>query len=957
MTDGADETLNMTLSSLETSKEASQNNSSSPQVAGYELRRELGRGTFGVVWEAIRLQTGQKVALKLVLHEHRLHWEYFARELALLVDLEDHPYTLTVLDADLQNSPPFIVTPLVEGGSLQAHPGANLDTIYRWIEQIAEALQYIHSKGVIHCDLKPSNIFVTSSESIRVGDLGQSRRVVDGEMSWGTIGYMAPEQCQQLAGRRSAPSVLWDVYGFGATAYWLLTRQRARIQQGDQERLASVSGAGQLAGHYADCLKKNPLLPVRSLNPEVDKAMAAIVECCLTISPSKRTSSMEDVVEDLARRRQGGRLYCLRPWSTGYLLTWAMGRPAFQVGILILLLLMAGIYYAVASYRERQFTLLTQSGLHALETGRIEEAYLGWLGALSYRHKDPSVRARLSFLPVIMSYPNQGEVRSVAFNRDGSLVATAAEASSSSSRASASLWEADTGRCLTRLVHRDSVRSVAFSPTEDLLATGSWDRTGMLYDIKKESVRFQIYHSSGIQDILFSSDGKYLASADQDGGVRLWNTSNGSLCPLELPPEGSEDQALLTQPLTFQRGGQLLAALSTPTTVRLWRTSGGKVLPWRLDCPSEINCVQFHPSKPWLAAGGDNGHLSIWDTQTGKSIKQFRVKARINALAFDPTGHWLAAAEDDGTARLWNIENWEWVDFFHQRPLLTLAFSSNGQMLAVGMGDKPRLWTVNEANGGARIWSTVHRQALSETLPHDGPVNQLVFHPRLPQLLAGSGSSLRASALYPGMAYCWGVRLPKFGEIASNATDAQKVNSGLKHSFYGASPQPGGGLRILTPDGQSLGQVGHGDNIAIRAFAFSPDGNLLATGSDDHTARLWSLPSLTPLGRPVPHEDSVTAVAINTDGRWLATAVTTWTGTSVRIWDSLEGTPISPALYCSQEVKNLEFTPDGQQLLANRGQFTWDVQLPESLSDAQLARQITRRLRAGLNLNGQLEKR
>lgn len=212
---------------------------------------------------------------------------------------------------------------------------------------------------------------------------------------------------------------LWS----GVTAYWLLTRHRARIRESDQHRLASATGANQLASYYYECLQQNEMVPIRSLNPKVDAGMAAIiVERCLKISPLSGTSSMEDVLQDLSRRRRGQRLHSLKPWSTSYLLRWALGRRSFQVGLLVLALIWPWSLYTLDAYRQRQFDLLTQSGLHALESGRTEEAYLRWLGALGYEPGDATTRARLSFLPVLMTYPNQGEVSSLAYNQDGSLL-------------------------------------------------------------------------------------------------------------------------------------------------------------------------------------------------------------------------------------------------------------------------------------------------------------------------------------------------------------------------------------------------------------------------------------------------------------------------------------------------------------------------------------------------------
>lgn len=926
----SDETLSMTLSSLETSKEASQVVTTIP---GYELRRELGRGSFGIVWEAVRAQTGQRVALKLVLHERRLNWDYFRRELALLVDLEDHPYTLTVLDADLGHHPPYIVTPLVEGGSLLSHQDAPLPQVIRWIEQTAEALHYIHSKGVIHCDLKPSNIFVTNSQSIRVGDLGQSRRVVDGEMAWGTIGYMAPEQCNQPPGKRITPSVLWDVYGFGATAYWMLTRQRARIRESDQARLASATGANQLASYYSDCLQQNPIVPIRSLNPKVDRELAAIVESCLRLDPARRPQSMDEVVQDLQRRRRGERLHCLRPWKLSYLLRWALGQRSFQFGILLVLVLWAGLLYGFFTYQQRQFYLLSQTGLHALESGRTEEAYLRWLGALRYRPGDPTTRARLSFLPVQMTYPDRGEHSCVAFSHTGAMLATASLGSSSMPNASARLWDARTGRQLAEIRHSASVQWVAFSPAEDLLVTASWDETGVAYDVAARKVRFEIHHDEALSEVLFSNDGKYLASTDQYGGVRLWESASGRRLPFESP---SGD--LVVQPIAFNPFGTELAALKTPLAVGLWDTRTGRPLKIDMSMQSEINDLHFHPTRPWLAAGGDDGSVTVWDTRNGKVVQRLKLTSRISQLRFSQTGDRLGAGCDDGTACLWNTDSWEPHTFPHARPVRSLNFSPDGNFLAVGLGEKKQLWSLSEPNGGVRVWDTHAFKAVTDTLAHDGPVNQVVFHPGRPLLAAASGAGLRVSSLYPGATRVWSLLLPEKGSWPVLKPPA---------AYQGKLKDD----RVVISD---LGVVRHGSKILINSFAFSQDNRLLATGAEDFTARLWSLPACTPRSRPMPHEGPVRAVAFNSDGKWLATAASSDSGTTVRIWDASDGSAISPPLFCAEAVTKLSFTPDDTRLVGNDGACVWTVQPPARQTDGNLREETRKRLKADIDESGQL---
>ncbi len=569
-----DDTLNMSLASLEKSKEASQQ-VFEVEIPGYEIKSELGRGSFGIVYEAIRLQTGQRVALKLVTHERRLHWEYFARELALLLDLEDHPYTLTVLDAKLDGEHPYIVTPLVEGGSLQNSAKHDLKSVERWIVQVAEALHYIHSKGVIHCDLKPSNIYLSTSDSIRVGDLGQSRRLMEGEGALGTLGFMAPEQCSLDPEKRVLPSVRWDVYGFGATAYWLLTGVRPRISESDQQEMARLSGVFSRASYYCDCLRLNPLIPVRKLNPKVDFELSVIVEGCLRVDPEKRTPSIADVLDDLRRRQKVEPLQCLRPWTPTYLLGVALRRRAVQFLLVLLLVLAVAGYALYQGAQDRMFAAHTESGIHAQESGRSEEAYLHWLAALRFRTGDKTTLQRLAFLPIQATYPHEDVVRSLSISCDNQVLATA------SADGTCALWSLETGAQLDVVRHKADVREVAFSPTDpNLLVTASWDGTAIVYDRAARSTLRVLTHEQdgyapGLTNLGISPDGKQVAIADDNGGIRLWTLATGQGVALERAPESDEG---VFQQLAFYPQGGLLAGLTRGQTARVWDTNSGKLV-------------------------------------------------------------------------------------------------------------------------------------------------------------------------------------------------------------------------------------------------------------------------------------------------------------------------------------------------------------------------------------------
>lgn len=937
---GHDDTLSMSLTSLEKSKEASLN-AFEVGIQGYELKSELGRGSFGIVYEAIRLKTGQRVALKLVTHERRLHWEYFARELALLLDLEDHPYTLTVLDARLDGEHPYIVTPLVEGGSLQLCEELPLDKVEVWIRQIAEALHYIHSKGVIHCDLKPSNIYRSGADSIRVGDLGQSRRLIEGEGALGTLGFMAPEQCSVDPEKRLLPSVRWDVYGFGATAYWLLTRRRPRISSDDHEELARLSGVVTRTHYYADCLHKNPLIPIRTLNPRVDADLAAIIEACLRIDPERRTPTMKEVLDDLRRRKKIEPLMCRRPWSASYLLGLGLRKRWIQSLLLVMLILAAAAYALFEAGQDRLFEAHLQSGIHAQESGRLEEAYLHWLKALSYRRGDPATRQRLGFLPILATYPHRDVVRSLALSRDGKWLATA------SADSTCGIWEVSSGTLLQSMAHQAAVREVAFSPTDtDLLVTASWDGTARMQRVGSSEPWRVLDHASpegkpGLTNVLFSPDGRWLATADDRGEVRLWEVSSGQSVPLEKAPEAEEG---VFQQLAFDSESHLLAALSGFNSARCWELSTGALASPILEHPEEITDLQFQPQKGVLAVGHDR-RISLWRVGTWNLEKTLAHPSGIQVLAYNRQGSLLAGGCLDGTVRIWP-EAGEFLDFPHSRPVQALEFRPDDRLLAVATGQRSLLLSNIQPNGAVRVWDIERQLPISEALPHHGPVTQVLFHADGQGIVTASGSERGLSSLYRGLARSWTLQLPLSSPGSANW----------------AEPNSPGEVQVKEDEirfGKQLFR--HGNGIRLGAFAFTSDQLYLATGGEDWTVRLWLAATGQSLLRPLAHEGSLRCLGFSSDGAWLASASSYWNeseGSQLRLWDVQSGNPISPVLFCPERVKRLRFGASKQhlELETDRGMSVFRL-APLQGDFASVYQQVTGRLRCLLDARGGLQLR
>jgi serine/threonine protein kinase len=310
-----------------------------PQVPGYEILGELGRGGMGVVYKARQLAAGRLVALKVHLGGGLASAAEIARfrgeaEAAAALD---HPCIVPVYEVSTLAGQPFFSMKLVEGGSLadrMAELRADRRAAVALLARVARAVHFAHQHGVIHRDLKPGNILLDADGTPLVADFGLARkatgdvRLTQTGAVLGTPAYMAPEQARGEKGLTTAV----DTYSLGAILYELLTG-RPPFQ------------AATALDTVLQLLERDPA-PPRRLDPTIDRDLEAISLKCLRKQPGERYPSAEALADDLERWLRGEPTVA-RPLSTlGTFRVWFRRnlRPAVCVlGIGIVCGLLGGV--------------------------------------------------------------------------------------------------------------------------------------------------------------------------------------------------------------------------------------------------------------------------------------------------------------------------------------------------------------------------------------------------------------------------------------------------------------------------------------------------------------------------------------------------------------------------------------------------------------------------------------
>lgn len=281
-----------------------------PELPGYRLEEVIGRGAFGEVWRALQLSTNQVVAVK-VFHQTSASG---LSELHHLERLGSHPYLLNILDAQLEHSPPYIVTSLLKSSlsnwmkqHAQAHDFNN--SVWAWLLQGSIALSYAHRRGVCHGNLKPSNFLLDSQDVLRISGFGHSSGQEHSEPQDPNQSYLegllfrSPESLLQGRGGESRPSAASDIYSLGATFYYLLTSFHPRISPQSLMRLEHYASVQQTARELWAHYHTNELVPILNYNPEVDSRLAIVVERCLALKPMRRYLRTVDLVTDLEQHQ------------------------------------------------------------------------------------------------------------------------------------------------------------------------------------------------------------------------------------------------------------------------------------------------------------------------------------------------------------------------------------------------------------------------------------------------------------------------------------------------------------------------------------------------------------------------------------------------------------------------------------------------------------------------------
>lgn len=915
------------------------------RIGRFEIRRFLGEGGFGRVYEAYDPSLKRQVALKVARPEQmqtRERIERFLREARSAGNLM-HPHIVAVFDSGQDGPHHYIASAFVPGRSLdrvlQANEkGLKLEQAAAIVRKLAEALAYAHREGVVHRDVKPGNVMLRDDGEPMLMDFGLAarqeegeERLTQGQVMMGTPAYMAPEQAQ---GNAEAAS---DQYSLGVALFELLTGQ-----------LPFVGGS---PAHYM-VLHETQMPPsLRTMRAEVPRDLEAICLKCLEKEPRKRYLSCQRLADDLRRWADSEPVRARLPGLGERVVKWAKRNPAVAgLMAVVVTTLLLGVSVATGLWMQASRALVkvqqerkradaaTENAKRDAEAARKarDEAKASekLAKAQSYRSESAlhahqlyrsllareqgnHAEARTILNQVNPNFENTWEqryarafdglrdprttlnghksgVRGVAISTDGNWIVSASEDQT------VKVWDALTGKEKHSLTgHKEIVLSAAISPDGKWIVSGGNDKTVKVWDAQTgKELRTLTGHSGPVVCLAFSPDGKRVISGSGDATVKVWDVPSWEIIRT-LEGHGSTIHGV-----AFSSDSKRIVSGSYDRTAKVWDAQTGEVILTFKKHPSHVFCVAFSPDGNRIVSGSYDKAVMIWDAQTGNVIRILKGHSfSVSSTVFNNDGKRVISASADNTVKVWDAETGQEKLTLrgHFHAVNSVVVSVDGQRIISGSGDST-----------VRVWGTETGQEKLTLKSHMYSVSSVAF--------SGGGERFVSGGL-DGMVIVWDTQTGQEKHIIKRHTgavfavafspDGKRIASGSEdHTLKVWDAKTGievlsldtpatvnsvafrfDGLRIVSGCGDTVrvwdvrtGEIHklEGHSGPVSGVAFSPNGNLIVSGSSDKTLKIWDAETGKEKATLARHSQPVCSVAFSPDGKWVVSGSIDRT---VRLWE------------------------------------------------------------------------
>lgn len=676
-------------------------------LGAYELLEEIGRGGNGVVYKARQGVLNRYCAVKMLLAgriagpEERDRLRIEATAAASL----DHPNIVGIYEAGLEEGMVYFSMEYVPGQTLTQLVRTTMlpaERVARYVRDIARAIEYAHSKGVLHRDLKPTNVIIDGNDQVQITDFGLTKGVheADSESEGaGSPNFMAPEQASAAFGQTG---VRTDVFGIGAILYFLLTDRPPFRGETLADTLRAVT-------------QTEPRRP-REFRPGVPVDLETICLKCLEKRPAKRYATAGEVAEELERFLNDEPIHARPVGAFERRWRWCRRHPALAgfaaaTTVLLLTLAVGGPAMALRLRHQRDFTRRNlyaadmAVALQSLQAGgerqarELLEGYRpenqdgldlrGWEWFhLAHRTRDRSaatVATNGSTPTVFHLLPGGRELlladfgggfsrwelagRRTLWTRRVRTNATSMFALSPDGARAAVVDRLEgSTNTLLRILDSADGRLVAEHPVAGLAipfaltASGDvWMQAGRelrRHSAADGSVRQRVVLATNATELAaaLSPDGRWLAAALDPNQLQVVpaDGTGGGRIVRDIHPVGAIGVGAVG--LLFSPDSARVATCGKDGSVAVWSVSDGRLVVRLAAHPDLVVAADFTPDGRHLVTGGRDTFVRVWEIPSGRLVSEQPGRhSLIRHVQVLPDGRQFLASADDNSVRLWNL--------------------------------------------------------------------------------------------------------------------------------------------------------------------------------------------------------------------------------------------------------------------------------------------------------------